>query len=154
MTERIVDLTEPALNWRTAVEPGTREPILAILIPCFNEVATIAKVVGDFRRLLPEAQVHVYDNNSTDGTAEAARKAGAIVRNDTWLGKGSVVRRMFADVDADIYVMVDGDDTYDARSATLLVNALLSRGLDMVNGARITAEKAAYRGRPNYTVCR
>lgn len=118
---------------------------IAILVPCFNEAVTIGKVVGDFRRALPNAAVYVYDNNSSDGTAGSARDAGAIVRTETRQGKGAVVRRMFADIDADIYVMTDGDDTYDAASAPALVELLLSGPFDLVNGARETDIRAAFR---------
>ena len=90
---------------------------IALLIPCYNEAPTIAKVVADFREQLPGADTYVYDNNSTDGTAEAAHRAGAIVRREERQGKGAVVRSMFRDVDADIYIMVDGDDTYTGRCA-------------------------------------
>ena len=92
-------------------------PRIAVLVPCHNEALTVAAVVEGFRAALPEARIHVFDNNSTDGTAEVARAAGAEVRFERIPGKGSVVRRMFADIDADIYVMVDGDDTYDAALA-------------------------------------
>lgn len=118
---------------------------IAVLIPCYNEAATIGKVVADFRAALPIARIYVYDNNSTDGTIEAARAAGAIVRSEALQGKGNVVRRMFADVEADIYVLVDGDDTYDAASASRLVNMLGLEHLDMVNAARETQSAAAYR---------
>ncbi len=122
--------------------PGPR---IAVLIPCFNEQAAIGKVVADFRAALPEAVIHVYDNNSTDGTAEAARAAGAVVRNEALQGKGNVVRRMFADVEADIYVLVDGDDTYEAAAAPGMVALLREQGLDMVTGARRGGGEAAYR---------
>ncbi|MEQ1610936.1 MAG: glycosyltransferase family 2 protein [Hyphomonadaceae bacterium] len=128
-----------------APTPAQPSPVIAALVPCYNEALTIAKVVSDFRKTLPGARVYVYDNNSTDGTAEIAAKAGAIVCNEAWQGKGSVVRRMFADVDADIYVMVDGDDTYDVASAPRLIEALVTRKLDMVNGARETKAEKAYR---------
>jgi glycosyltransferase involved in cell wall biosynthesis len=118
---------------------------IAVLVPCFNEAVTIAKVVGDFRRVLPNAAIHVYDNNSSDSTAAKARNAGAIVRTETRQGKGAVVRRMFADIDADIYVMTDGDDTYDAASAPALIELLVSGPLDLVNGARETDVAAAFR---------
>src|SRR5919201_1891621 len=98
---------------------------VAVLVPCFNEEAAIAKVVADFRAALPEAAIYVYDNNSTDRTAEVARAAGATVRREVHQGKGNVVRRMFADVDADIYVLVDGDLTYDAGAAGKLIDALV-----------------------------
>lgn len=110
---------------------------IAILIPCYNEELTVAKVIEDFRRTLPSSEIYVYDNNSMDRTAEIARAAGAIVRKEEVQGKGSVVRRMFADVDADVYVLVDGDATYDAQDAPLFVSKLLSENLDMVNGQRI-----------------
>jgi glycosyltransferase involved in cell wall biosynthesis len=118
---------------------------IAILVPCYNEALTIAAIVRDFQACLPQAQVYVFDNNSTDGTADVARAAGALVRNVPAQGKGSVVRRMFADIEADAYVMVDGDDTYDASVAPELVERLLSEGLDMVVGNRVSTEQAAYR---------
>ena len=118
---------------------------IAVLVPCYNEARTIAAIVRDFNRYLPSAQVYVFDNNSTDDTARVAREAGAIVRHVAAQGKGSVVRRMFADVDADAYLMVDGDDTYDASAAPQLVARLLDEGLDMVVGSRVTDEQAAYR---------
>ena len=124
---------------------GVNKPEVAILIPCCNEVATIAKVVGDFARALPDALIYVYDNNSTDATAAEARKAGAIVRHEAQPGKGNVVRRMFADVDADVFVLVDGDDTYDASAAPGLIQRLLSGCFDMVNAARIATSEEAYR---------
>ena len=116
-----------------------------MLVPCFNEAAAIAKVVADFRAALPEATIYVYDNNSTDRTAEVARAAGAVVRRETHQGKGNVVRRMFADVDADIYVLVDGDATYDAPSARAMIARLIEDRLDMVVAARVEEEQAAYR---------
>lgn len=124
---------------------ATIAPRIAVLIPCFNEEAAIGKVVADFRAALPGATIHVYDNNSTDRTAEVARAAGAIVRNETLQGKGNVVRRMFADVEADIYVLVDGDDTYEAAAAPRMVALLREQGLDMVTGARRGGGEAAYR---------
>jgi glycosyltransferase involved in cell wall biosynthesis len=120
-------------------------PNVAILIPCYNEETAIGKVVGDFRKALPQAAIYVYDNNSRDRTAEVARSAGAIVRTETLRGKGNVVRRMFADIEADIYVLVDGDATYDAASAPKMIKALLDGPLDMVNGARVTTIRKAYR---------
>lgn len=122
-----------------------RSARVAILVPCYNEALTIATIVRDFQAHLPQAQVYVFDNNSTDGTAQIAREAGAIVRNVPSQGKGSVVRRMFADIEADAYVMVDGDDTYDASVAPQLVARLLDEGLDMVVGNRVSTEQAAYR---------
>lgn len=111
---------------------------VAVLIPCFNEEASIEKVVSDFRAALPGADIYVYDNNSTDRTAELARAAGATVKTESRQGKGNVVRRMFADVDAEIYVMADGDDTYDAACAGALVRKLIEDQLDMVTGTRVT----------------
>lgn len=120
-------------------------PTIAVLIPCYNEEAAIGKVVQDFRAALPEATVYVYDNNSKDRTVEVARAAGAVVRHEPLQGKGNVMRRMFADVEADVYVLVDGDDTYHAASAPQLVKRLWDEQLDMVNGARVTEIVAAYR---------
>ncbi|GAA5079638.1 glycosyltransferase family 2 protein [Lysobacter panacisoli] len=120
-------------------------PRIAVLVPCHNEAAAIAKVVRDFRVSLPTATCYVFDNNSTDDTAAIAREAGAVVRRVSLQGKGNVVRRMFADVEADIYVMVDGDATYDAAAAPVLVGKLLDEDLDMVVGARVDTEQAAYR---------
>jgi len=118
---------------------------VAVLVPCFNEEAAVATVVADFRKALPAAEIFVYDNNSKDRTAEVARAAGAEVRSERRQGKGHVVRRMFADIDADIYVLVDGDATYDAASAPRMIEALLSDHLDMVVGLRIDQAAAAYR---------
>jgi glycosyltransferase involved in cell wall biosynthesis len=118
---------------------------IAILIPCYNEEAAIGRVVQDFRAALPRADIYVYDNNSKDGTAERAREAGAIVRVEPRQGKGNVVRRMFADVEADIYVLVDGDDTYDASAAPSLVGTLVEHGYDIVSGRRVAVAHAAYR---------
>lgn len=118
---------------------------IAVLVPCYNEEATIGKVVKDFKEALPNANVFVYDNASSDRTSEVAREAGAIVRFESHPGKGNVVRRMFADIEADIYVMVDGDDTYDASVAPLLVTELIESHSDMVNGSRIATAQEAYR---------
>jgi glycosyltransferase involved in cell wall biosynthesis len=120
-------------------------PRIAILIPCYNEAEAIAGVVEQFRAALPNASTYVYDNNSTDATRERASQAGAIVRTEAFQGKGNVVRRMFADIEAEVYVLVDGDGTYDARSAAAMVEHLLSNSLDMVNGARVAVTSAAYR---------
>ena len=129
-----------------AEERGCRiDDRLAVLIPCFNEETAIARVVTDFRAELPEATIYVYDNNSTDRTAEVARAAGALVRRETHQGKGNVVRRMFADVEADIYVLVDGDATYDAASARALIARLIEDRLDMVVAARVEKDAQAYR---------
>src|ERR1700729_982281 len=118
---------------------------VAVLVPCYNEEHAIAKVVADFRAALPGATIYVYDNNSTDGTVAAALAAGAVVRRETLQGKGHVVRRMFADIEADIFVLVDGDDTYDAAAAPEMVALMLRDGLDMGIGTRITDIAAAYR---------
>ena len=116
-----------------------------MLVPCFNEEAAVATVVADFRKALPSAEIFVYDNNSTDRTIAVARAAGAQVRSERRQGKGHVVRRMFADIDPDIYVLVDGDATYDAASAPRMIDALLSEHLDMVVGLRVDQAAAAYR---------
>ena len=118
---------------------------IAVLVPCFNEEAAVAAVVGGFRKALPSAQVYVYDNNSKDRTAEVARAAGAEVRSERRQGKGHVVRRMFADVDADVYVLVDGDATYDAPSVPGMIERLVNDHLDVVVGLRVDQEQAAYR---------
>ena len=118
---------------------------IAVLVPCFNEEAAVATVVKDFRQTLPSAKIYVYDNNSRDRTVEVARGAGAEVRSERRQGKGNVVRRMFADVDADIYVLVDGDATYDAPSAPRMIERLVSEHLDMVVGQRVDQVQAAYR---------
>jgi glycosyltransferase involved in cell wall biosynthesis len=118
---------------------------VAILVPCYNEAHAIAKVVADFRAALPLATVYVYDNNSTDGTVAVARQAGAIVRHEAYQGKGHVVRRMFNDIEADVYVLVDGDATYDAPSAPVLVAHLIEERLDMVVATRTDRDELAYR---------
>ncbi len=121
-------------------------PRIAVLLPCFNEEAAIAKVIAGFKKALPSAAIYVYDNNSRDGTIAKARKAGAVVRTERMQGKGHVVRRMFADVEADVYVMADGDLTYDPEAAPAMVDLLLADELDMVVGTRQHEAKAAYRG--------
>lgn len=118
---------------------------VAVLVPCFNEEAAIEKVVKDFQSALPNATIYVYDNNSTDRTSDVAAAAGAQVRKEYRRGKGNVVRRMFNDIEADVYVMVDGDDTYDASRAPELVMKLVDENLDMVVGRRIETHQAAYR---------
>ena len=123
----------------------THDPKIAVLVPCYNEESTIAKVVRDFRASLPSADIYVYDNNSRDATIARAKQAGAIVRSETLQGKGNVVRRMFADIEADIYVLVDGDDTYDAQAAPTLIGTLIDEGLDIVSGKRESTAVAAYR---------
>ena len=118
---------------------------LAVLVPCFNEEAAIASVIASFRSAMPAAEIYVYDNNSKDRTIALAREAGAVVRSERRQGKGHVVRRMFADVDADVYVLVDGDATYDAASAPRMIEKLVSERLDMVVGLRVDQEQAAWR---------
>ena len=118
---------------------------IAVLLPCYNEAVTIAQVVADFQMSLPGAAIYVYDNNSTDGTGAIARAAGAIVRIERRQGKGNVIRRMFADIDADIYVLADGDGTYSALFAPMLIDALITDELDFVNGSRVSTLSNAYR---------
>lgn len=118
---------------------------IAVLVPCYNEASTIAGVVSGFRQALPLADIYVYDNCSTDATAQIARDSGAVVRTEPLIGKGNVVRRMFADIDTDIYVMVDGDGTYDPTAAPALIQQLLVHGLDMVNCARVPVSAGVYR---------
>ncbi|PZU60551.1 MAG: glycosyl transferase [Sphingobium sp.] len=126
----------------STLPPGLR---VAVILPCYNEVGAIAQTVTAFRAALPGAVIYVYDNNSTDGSQGKAAEAGAIVRRVRQQGKGHVVRRMFADVDADIYVMADGDATYDATAAPRMIEAMLADNLDMVVGARESELQAAYR---------
>ncbi len=130
-------------NLAETLPPGRYE--IAVLVPCYNEEHAIAKVVADFRAALPGATVYVYDNNSTDSTVAAARAAGAVVRRETHQGKGYVVRRMFNDVEADIYVLVDGDATYDAPSAPTMIAKLFEDRLDMVVATRVDTDVKAYR---------
>lgn len=118
---------------------------IVVILPCYNEEAAIGQVVADFKQALPGVSVYVYDNNSKDRTAAVAAAAGAIVCTETLQGKGNVVRRMFADIDADIYLMCDGDITYDAASAPALIGKLISENLDMVVGCRVDQDVAAYR---------
>jgi hypothetical protein len=129
----------------TLGEDRPTEPVVAVLVPCYNEEAAIETVVHDFGAALPGALIYVYDNNSSDRTAERAKAAGALVRREPLQGKGNVMRRMFADIEADVYVLVDGDATYHAASAPLMVRRLWEEQLDMVNGARVTDIAAAYR---------
>src|ERR1700736_2776877 len=130
-----------------SADPAMTTPALrvAVLVPCFNEEAAVATVVADFRKALPAAEIFVYDNNSKDRTVEVARAAGAEVRSERRQGKGNVVRRMFADIDADNYVLVDGDAPYDAPSAPRMIDALVKNHLDMVVGFRVDQSAAAYR---------
>jgi glycosyltransferase involved in cell wall biosynthesis len=123
-----------------------QQPRIAVLLPCYNEEAAIGATVEGFRRALPGATIYVYDNNSRDRTREAAAAAGAVVRTERQQGKGHVVRRMFADIDADVYLMADGDLTYDPGAAPAMVDLLLSEQLDMVVGTRRHEEREAYRG--------
>jgi glycosyltransferase involved in cell wall biosynthesis len=118
---------------------------VAVLVPCYNEEAAIATVVRDFRAALPDAIVYVYDNNSKDQTAARAAEAGAVVRNELRQGKGNVVRRMFADIEADIYVLVDGDDTYDAGASPHMIARMIGAGADLLTARRVHTEAAAYR---------
>lgn len=118
---------------------------LAVLVPCYNESTTIAEVIEAFSAALPKASIYVYDNNSSDLTADIARENGAVVRGEPLQGKGNVVRRMFADIDADVYVLVDGDATYHAPSAPKMIERLITENLDMVNGVRVSDVQEAYR---------
>jgi glycosyltransferase involved in cell wall biosynthesis len=122
-----------------------RIPAVAVLVPCYDEELTIGRVVADFRAALPSATVYVYDNNSADDTIAVAQAAGAVVRKEPRQGKGNVVRRMFADIEADVYILVDGDDTYDAAASAALVNRLVEERLDFINAMRISTAKDAYR---------
>ncbi|MCP9627158.1 glycosyltransferase family 2 protein [Rhodopseudomonas palustris] len=140
MAQALQDFAE-----REFPQVAVASPRVAVLVPCYNEEATVARVVADFRVALPDAAIYVYDNNSVDRTAEFARNAGAEVRHERRQGKGQVVRRMFADIDADVYVLVDGDATYDAASAPKLIAALIDEHLDMVVGARIDQAQGAWR---------
>ncbi len=117
----------------------TKNARIAVLIPCWNEEQTIEKVVKDFKKVLPMADIYVYDNNSSDKTAKKAEKAGAIVRYEHQQGKGNVVRRMFREIDADAYILVDGDDTYPAEAAKTMIDAVLGGGADMVVGDRLSS---------------
>lgn len=139
----VAALRDAARHMREAMEKPA--PRLAVLLPCYNEAGSIARVVEDFRAVLPGARICVFDNNSTDGTAEVAREAGAEVFFERRRGKGNVVRAMFADVDADVYLMADGDGTYDAASAPALVAGVLEQRVDMVIGARANVHQDAHR---------
>lgn len=121
---------------------------IAVLIPCFNEYTTVQKVVADWKRELPEASIYVYDNNSTDGTAEAAAGAGAIVRHEYRQGKGNVIRRMFREIDAEVYILVDGDDTYPAEYGRQMADMVLTRHADMVVGDRLSSTYFEQNKRP------
>ena len=133
---------------KDSLPPDTSQMLfekVAVLIPCYNEEVSVGLVVKAFQAALPAAMIYVYDNNSSDRTVEAAKEAGAIVRLEPQQGKGNVVRRMFADIDADIFVLVDGDNTYEAAAAPKLVEKLLEDSLDMVTGSRVSEIKEAYR---------
>ena len=125
---------------------------IAVLIPCYNEGSTIGKVVGDFRRALPDARIYVYDNNSTDRTAELARQAGAVVRHEGQQGKGNVIRRMFSEIDAECYIMVDGDDTYPVDAAQEMVDHVLRDRADMVVGDRLSSTYFTENKRPFHNI--
>src|SRR4051812_5971686 len=124
---------------------GVPDKRIAVIIPCYNEEVTITRVIAAFHAALPSAKIYIVDNNSHDGTVAAALAAGATVRRETLQGKGHAIRRAFADIDADIFVLVDGDDTYDAQSAPAMVRMLVDQNLDMVTGARASNNMAAYR---------
>src|SRR5229473_963886 len=132
------------------MDPGAADSLLesrrkiAVIIPCFNEAHSIAEVIHGFKSVLPSARIFVFDNNSTDETVAIASAAGALIRRETLQGKGNVVRRMFADVDADAYVMADGDSTYDPSYAADMVNRLFEDRLDMVVGTRVPSHASAY----------
>lgn len=125
---------------------------VAVLIPCYNEETTVAKVVSDFREVLPDAEIYVYDNNSTDRTAELAAEAGAIVRKEHVQGKGNVIRRMFREVEADCYIMADGDDTYPAKHAADMLSAVKNGSVDMVIGDRLSSTYFQQNKRPFHNV--
>ena len=135
---------EAMLGGKTEADTVGRHRV-AVLLPCYNEEKSIPRVIADFRAALPHAAIYVYDNNSKDRTAEVAGQAGAVVHRESHQGKGHVVRRMFTDVEADIYVLVDGDATYDAPSVRGMIERLLEDRLDMVVGARVDREHTAYR---------
>jgi glycosyltransferase involved in cell wall biosynthesis len=132
-------------NSKSGIETIVHRHEVAVLVPCFNEELTVGKTVAAFREALPSATIYVYDNNSTDRTNDCARAAGAVVRSESRQGKGNVVRRMFADIDADIFVLVDGDATYDAEAAPRMVRRAIEENLDFVNGARVSQSMDAYR---------
>lgn len=145
-----MDSLEPGPAGGAMIEHQDRDLDVAVLIPCYNEAVAIGGVVRDFRAALPAARIFVYDNNSRDETVRVAEAAGATVRREPWQGKGNVVRRMFSDIEADLYVLVDGDGTYDAASAPKLIAALLEQQLDMAVGARVERgpdryQRGAYR---------
>lgn len=126
-------------TWHFTTEEGKALDKIAVLIPCYNESKTIDKVIKDFKRALPEATIYVYDNNSSDGTDDIAKRAGAVVRYEYCQGKGNVIRRMFRDIDAECYIMTDGDDTYPAEAARKMVDMVLEKRADMVVGDRLSS---------------
>jgi glycosyltransferase involved in cell wall biosynthesis len=130
---------------KSGMQTTVHQHEIAVLIPCFNEELTVGKTVAAFREALPLATIYVYDNNSTDRTTDVAPTAGAVVRNEPRQGKGNVVRRMFADIDADVFVLVDGDATYEAQAAPRMVRRVIDESLDFVNGARVSKSMDAYR---------
>ncbi|QZD96495.1 glycosyltransferase family 2 protein [Qipengyuania gelatinilytica] len=132
-------------DFAPAIHAASAEPSVAVLLPCYNEGLAIRAVIERFQKALPQATIYVYDNNSSDDSAAIARAAGAVVRSEPRQGKGFVVRRMFADIDADIYLMCDADETYEAEAAPALVDKLVEEGLDMVVGSRSNAAEGAYR---------
>jgi glycosyltransferase involved in cell wall biosynthesis len=138
-------MTTSSDNSKSGIETIVCRHEVAVLVPCFNEELTVGKTVAAFREALPSATIYVYDNNSTDRTNDFARAAGAVVRSEPRQGKGNVVRRMFADIDADIFVLVDGDATYDAEAAPRMVRRVIEENLDFVNGARVSKSMDAYR---------
>lgn len=137
--------TKPVTEVPDVVSWEAAAPRVAVLVPCHNEEASVGQVVAGFRRDLPAARIYVYDNNSTDRTVEVALAAGAMIGREPLQGKGNVIRRMFSDIDADVYVLVDGDNTYESASAQAMVSQLVENGLDMVTGTRVTEIQAAYR---------
>ncbi len=147
MKERDLHMIQGAFNIQNnSPSSATRSDLdVAVILPCYNEAVAIGETVRQFRAALPDATIYVYDNNSTDDSVKVALEAGARVYSETYQGKGNVVRRMFADVDADVYVMADGDATYDSAAAPELIDMLVSQNLDMVNGARVNEETEAYR---------
>lgn len=139
------DLTDTQHSASAALDMDIAKLKIAVIIPCYNEAVAIATVVTDFQKFLPTATIYVYDNNSRDDTVSRALAAGAVVRSEPRQGKGYVVRRMFADIEADLYVLIDGDDTYDVTVVNQLVDKLVRENLDMVNGARVAQEATVYR---------
>ncbi len=145
MTNATISQSIDSPHMHDSLMPILKEVSISVLIPAYNEEKGIGRVVARFRQALPSAEIFVYDNNSLDRTIEAAHQLGAIVRQEPRQGKGYVVRRMFADIDSDIYILVDGDNTYDPGMAPTLVETLIHNGLDMINCARIPTTATAYR---------